>query len=218
MIKISPSTNPCDENKLVDYAKELQDYGVQFIHCDVMDGLFVENKCLPIELIKDISFNTQLGLDIHLMVDKPEVNIKDYLNLPANYITTHYEAYANKKDITKVIDMIHKNGILAGLSISPTTNIDIILPLIPYIDLVLIMSVEPGKSGQSFIESTLSKINNVKNFISANGLRVKIEVDGGINKENIRDIANAGADMVVIGSALFNSDNRKEFIDYIQGV
>ena len=218
MIKISPSTNPCDEDKLIYYAKELQDFGVQFIHCDVMDGEFVENKCLPIELIEEISKNTQLGLDIHLMVNNPQKEINKYIKLPANYITTHFEAYANKADIISVIDLIHKEDILAGLSIKPNTNINSILPYLPYIDLILIMSVEPGASGQTFIESTIPKIKQISEFIKANGLRVKIEVDGGINKENIRNIANAGADMVVIGSAIYNAENRKEFIDYIQGV
>lgn len=218
MIKISPSTNPCDEKNLVEYAKELQGYDVQFIHCDVMDGKFVENKCLPVELIREISLNTQLGLDIHLMVDDPKKEVVKYLGLPANYITTHYEAYSDKADIIKVVDMIHKNDILAGLSINPDTNINSILSYLPYIDLILIMSVVPGKSGQSFIDSSLTKIKQVSDFIKSNGLRVKIEVDGGINKDNIRDIANSGANMVVVGNALFNADNRREFINYIQGI
>ena len=218
MIKISPSTNPSGEENLLEYAKELQDYGVQFIHCDVMDGVFVENKCLPVDLIEQIAQNTQLGLDIHLMVDNPQNEIHKYIKLPANYITTHFEAYTNKADIIKVVDLIHKEDILAGLSIKPNTNINLILPYLPYIDLILIMSVEPGKSGQEFIESTILKIKQLNEFIKSNGLRVKIEVDGGINKENIRDIANAGANMVVVGSALYNSENRKELIDYIQGI
>lgn len=218
MIKISPSTNPCDESNLLEYAKELQNYDVQFIHCDVMDGKFVENRCLPIELIREISLNTQLGLDIHLMVEEPKKEVLKYLNLPANYITTHYEAYSNKSDIVKVVDLIHKKGILAGLSINPDTNIGSVLSYLPYIDLILIMSVVPGKSGQSFIYSTLAKIKQASEFIKGNGLRVKIEVDGGINKENIRDIANAGANMVVVGNALFKAEDRKEFINYIQGV
>lgn len=218
MIRICPSTNPCDEEKLVDYAKEMQAYDIRFMHCDVMDGVFVENKCLSVEKIREITEETQIGLDIHLMVSEPLMVLDKFLELPANFITMHYEAFKNSSDILRAVDKIHKKGVLAGISIKPNTNISAIKPLLPYIDLVLIMSVEPGKSGQEFIESSIGKIKEIYSLIVQNQLRVKIEVDGGINKDNIRDVVNAGASMVVIGSALYNSEDRKNFVEYVQRI
>ncbi len=218
MIRICPSTNPCDEEKLVDYAKEMQAYDIRFMHCDVMDGVFVENKCLSVEKIREITEETQIGLDIHLMVSEPLMVLDKFLELPANFITMHYEAFKNSSDILRAVDKIHKKGVLAGISIKPNTNISAIKPLLPYIDLVLIMSVEPGKSGQEFIESSIGKIKEIYSLIVQNQLRVKIEVDGGINKDNIRGVVNAGASMVVIGSALYNSEDRKNFVEYVQRI
>lgn len=218
MIRICPSTNPCDEEKLVDYAKEMQAYDIRFMHCDVMDGVFVENKCLSVEKIREITEETQIGLDIHLMVSEPLMVLDKFLELPANFITMHYEAFKNSSDILRAVDKIHKKGVLAGISIKPNTNISAIKPLLPYIDLVLIMSVEPGKSGQEFIDGSIGKIKEIYSLIVQNQLRVKIEVDGGINKDNIRDVVNAGASMVVIGSALYNSEDRKNFVEYVQRI
>lgn len=216
MVTVCPSTNPCPEDKLVAYAKELQQMNVEFLHCDVMDGEFVENKCLPASLIKEISNNTIINLDIHLMVSNPLQKLKEYIDINANYITVHFEAFNNKKEIIKAIDIIHARGILAGISIKPTTPVSAITSLLPLVDLVLVMSVQPGASGQKFIPTSIEKIRKLKNIAHKNKLLFKIEVDGGINEDNAQLVINAGANMLVMGTAFYNSSNRKQLLNNIQ--
>ena len=167
MIRVMPSSNPSDEKELVNYAKELQSIGVDFLHCDVMDGKFVPAKCLPIELIREVSLNTLLGLDIHLMIENPLETLEQYCKLRANFITLHYESFENSKDLLKAIDMIKAKKILVGISIKPSTDVSKISAYLPLIDMVLVMSVEPGKSGQQFMPMALEKIKHFhgKNLI-----------------------------------------------------
>lgn len=218
MIKLAPSTNPSPEDELLDYAKKLQSIGVEFLHCDVMDGEFVENYCLPASLIKEISDNTLLNLDIHLMIERPLEKLKHYLDINANFITVHYEAFSSPSEILKAITLIQKKGILAGISIKPSTSIREIMGFLPLIDLVLVMSVQPGKSGQSFMPEVLDKITKLKQIATKNSLRYKIEVDGGINLDNAQQVVNAGADILVMGSAFYNSNDKQELLNKVQGL
>ena len=213
MIKVLPSTNPCPEDKLLDYIKSLMEMDVEYLHCDVMDGKFVENKCLDFSVVENIRNNTNILLDVHLMVENVFESVKKFAKLKPNIITIHYEALKNTKEFEKVLKYLRKKDILVGLSIRPNTPIEIVERFLKQIDLILIMSVEPGKSGQKFIESSLEKIKTTKQLIGDN--RVIIEVDGGINEENAKSVINAGAEFLVMGSAFYNSKDRQGLLNSI---
>jgi len=216
MTRVMPSTNPPKEEDLLSYVKELQEIGVDFLHCDVMDGKFVEAKCLPIELIEDIKNNSMLNLDIHLMIENPLKTLKKYCEMLPCYITLHYESFDKAVDLIKAIEIIKSYNIRVGISLKPNTEISNIACYLPLIDMVLIMSVEPGKSGQKFMPMALKKIKELKRLIDKNRFKVKIEVDGGINEENAKAIVFNGADYLVMGSAFYNSKNRKKLLKQIQ--
>ena len=212
MLKLSASINPCPENRVVDYSKLLQDLGVDYIHLDVMRSNFVGHDVLSINNVYNIYDNTLVPLDCHLMINEPLEVLKEYLKIKLNIITIHYEAFKDKKDLLKAINMIKKKHILVGLSIKPNTFIKDIMEYLPLIDLVLIMGVEPGKSGQKMISNTIPKIKELHSIIYDYRYDIKIEVDGGITQDNIKAVYDAGADIVVIGSKLYEARDKKEFI------
>lgn len=216
MSKIYPSTNPPSEDNLIEYVKVLEESGSTVLHLDVMDGCFVENTCLSIDTIKNLRENTNIDFDIHLMVKSPLKVIKKYVKFCPICVTVHIEAFDNVKQIIKCINFLKKKKIGAGLSIKPDTNIENIYSFLPILDQVLIMSVEPGKSGQLFLPTTFTRIEKVKNIINKNNLKVKIAVDGGINEENIDKLKNLGVDYFIIGSAIYNTDNKAEFIKKVE--
>lgn len=185
-----------------------------YFHIDVMDGEFVKNNTA--DLMKDyattIKHISLLPLDVHLMVKDVEVFIEEYIPLQPDIITFHYESNMNEKIIMKRINTIKENGIKVGISIKPQTNIDEIFKFLPYIHLALIMSVEPGEGGQEFIPNTVNKIKELKEYISVNNLDAEIEVDGGINIDNATSVKDAGATIIVSGTAILNSDNYNETI------
>ncbi len=210
MIKVLPSSNPEKEENLINYVRELVDLGVEYLHCDVMDGKFVENKCLPFELLKSVRNSTNILLDVHLMVQDPMKVIKDYIALKPSIITVHYEAAKNVSQIKKMSKMVRNKGLLFGISIKPSTPASALVELIDYLDLVLIMSVEPGKSGQSFMVESLTKIKDVK--ILTENKNVIIEVDGGINLDNFKSVVEVGATFLVMGSAFYNSTDKQKLL------
>lgn len=206
MIKVLPSSNPEQEENLVKYARNLMDLGVEYLHCDVMDGVFVENTCLPIERLGEVRNNTNILLDVHLMIDRPINKIKEYIALKPNIITVHYESCSSVMEIKKLSTMIRGKDIMFGVAIKPNTPVSALFDLIDYIDLILIMSVEPGKSGQKFMEIALQKIKDAS--ILVGDRNVIIEVDGGINEENCKEIINAGARFLVMGNAFYKSKEK----------
>jgi len=209
MIKILPSTNPCDEDKLVDYARELSNLGVEYLHCDVMDGKFVKSTCLSADRVKEVRNNVNILLDVHLMVEKPLKRVKEFAKLKPSIITIHFEA-CNDREFKKIINYLKSKDILIGVSIKPGTDVEVLKRFIDYIDLILIMSVEPGKSGQTFIESTYEKIEKVKTLTKDRD--IIIEVDGGVNLDNIEKLKKLGVNFAVVGSAIFNAKNRRDFL------
>lgn len=213
MIKVLPSSNPEKEENLVSYVRNLMDLGVEYLHCDVMDGIFVNNKCLDFNTLKDVRNNTNILLDVHLMVSNPIKVIEDYICLKPNIITIHLESVKCKRQIKKIAKMIKDKDILFGLSLKPDTSVSELVPFIDLIDLVLIMSVEPGKSGQKFIENSLEKINDVKCLI--NDRNIIIEVDGGINLDNFKKVVSAGAEFLVMGSAFYNEKDKVALLNKI---
>lgn len=190
-------------NNLLEYIYKLNKENIDYIHLDMMDGLFVSNKSFTYDEVKLIVDNINKPLDVHLMVEDIDDYIKDYLSYNTDYITFHYEAMKDTKLITK----IKSHGIKCGISIKPNTEVELIYDLLDKIDMVLIMSVEPGKGGQEFIPSSLEKVKKLKSEITKRNLDVKISIDGGINKDTGKLSLNNGADILVIGSAIKENPN-----------
>lgn len=186
---------------------------VDMLHFDVMDGIFVNNITFGLPILEQVRQNTDMVLDVHLMITDPLKYISRFAAAGADIITFHAES---KSDIAETISEIKKHGIKVSLAIRPSTPTDIIYPYIKELDMVLIMTVEPGFGGQSFIPETLEKIKLLKNKILESGLDTDIEVDGGINDETAVLVKNAGANVLVSGSYLFNSENMKEAVNKIK--
>lgn len=210
-VMISASTNPPKEQDLIEYVKKI-DGLVDFMHCDVMDGKFVQEKCLSSEKVKEINKISTVKLDCHLMVKHPIRQIKKYAKAGANIITVHFEAFKTNRGVIQCLNKIRRNGCLCGLSISPDTKIEQIKKFLPMLDLILVMSVVPGKSGQEFMFSVLHKIKTLSQIRFAKNYNYFIEVDGGINNKISATLINNGADILVSGSFLYKSNNYKETI------
>ncbi|CCY45076.1 ribulose-phosphate 3-epimerase [Clostridium sp. CAG:1193] len=206
MTKVSASI--LSVNDLDDTIKELNTLDIDYIHLDIMDGKFVPNTSFTYDQIKKIIEVSEKPFDVHLMVRDVEDYIYHYAMLNTEYITFHYEVL---KDL-KIIKKIKNYGIKCGISVKPSTDIELIYELLPYIDMVLIMSVEPGRGGQKFIDNSLNKIKKLKDYIKKNNLNVIISVDGGINNNTGVNCVKNGADMLVVGSALINSNDKENFI------
>lgn len=183
--------------KPVDIVKKLDNTKADYIHIDIMDGKFVENKTWTVSEIKKITSCSKLPLDVHLMVENPSKYIEEFALLNTSYIAFNYEAV---KDIDKMINEIKKYGLKVGIAINPETSEEVVFPYLSRIDEVLIMSVHPGKSGQSFIESTLDKIERLKNEILRQNVKTIITVDGGINDETGELCVQKGVDTLVSAS------------------
>ncbi len=215
-ILIAPSTDPIKSvNAIIDYAESVK-HDADFLHCDIMDGVFVENKTYSFRALRAINEKTLLPLDVHLMIDNPTKHINDFLNAGANILTVHYEAYKNKEQLIKDLKHIQEFGALSGLSIKPHTSVSEIIPYLYYIDVVLVMSVEPGKSGQKFIESTYEKVAQLNKIKIDYDVDFKIEVDGGVNPSISRNLKKFGADILVSGSYIYESENRLEAISSLR--
>ncbi|MBQ7352283.1 MAG: ribulose-phosphate 3-epimerase [Clostridia bacterium] len=213
MIKVLPSSNPEKEDNLLQYAKSLEDLGVEYLHCDVMDGKFVEAKCLSYETLKLVRDNCNILLDIHLMVEDVFENVKKFASLKPSIITIHLEALKSFGQFKKIAKFLKERDILVGLSIKPNTNVHNVFKYLNYIDLILIMSVEPGKSGQKFIDGSLERIKDIATLCA--GKDILIEVDGGVNLENAHSIIDSGAKFLVMGSAFYNEKNKKKLLNSI---
>lgn len=212
MIEISASILSVQEEKSLKTFYNLETAGIDYFHIDVMDGKFVENNTEDImkKYAMEIKHVSNIPLDVHLMVKSVRKYIDEYLDLQPKIITIHYES--GKNNILKNIRYINENNIKSGISIKPNTEIEEIYEILPYIHQVLIMTVEPGQGGQKLIESTLEKIKKLKQYIKEKDLEIDIEVDGGINLNNIEKIKKIGADIVVCGTALINSEDYKETV------
>ncbi len=188
--------------KASDIVKKLDNTKADYIHLDIMDGKFVDNKTWTYGEVKKIIGYSQLPLDVHLMVDKPEKYIEDYAMLNTSYLAFHYEAV---KDVKSMIELVKNYGLKVGIAINPETDESVVYPFLKDIDEVLVMSVHPGKSGQSFIETTPDKIKNIKEEIIRQGVNTIISVDGGINNETGLLCKEAGVDTLVSASYIHNS-------------
>ncbi|NFE19393.1 ribulose-phosphate 3-epimerase [Clostridium botulinum] len=202
MVKIAPSILSADFSKLGEDIKNLDKYGADVIHIDVMDGRFVPNISFGIQIIKSIRNLTDKPFDVHLMIEEPSKYIEDFVKAGADIISVHYEA---DKHIDRTINYIKSLGIKAAVALNPGTSVSCIKDLIPSLDMVLIMSVNPGFGGQKYIKYASEKIKEVKALSEKYNKDLIIEVDGGVTKDNIKKIADCGADLLVAGSAVFKN-------------
>ena len=204
MIKLAPSILSADFARLGEQVAEVARAGADYIHVDVMDGHFVPNITIGALVVAAIRPLTSLPLDVHLMIEHPERYISEFVHAGADIITVHVEACPH---LPGAIELIKKLGARAGVSLNPPTPIGAVDKFIRHVDLVLIMSVNPGFGGQSFIPETLPRIANMRKILDARGLGAELEVDGGINADNAHDIVKAGADVLVAGNSVFGAED-----------
>ncbi len=214
MVKIAPSILSADFSKLGEEIKDVERGGADYIHVDVMDGHFVPNITIGPLIVEAIRPVTQLPLDVHLMIENPDQYIEAFAKAGADYLTVHVEAC---KHLHRTIHLIKSFGVKAGVVLNPATSVSMIEHIIDDVDLVLFMTVNPGFGGQKFIHSVLPKINEVKELALAKGLELEIEVDGGVNEETAKLCIEAGANVLVAGSAVYNAENRASAIAALKG-
>ena len=209
MIKIAPSILSANFANLVSDVRIIEEAGADMIHIDVMDGHFVPNITIGAPVVKSLRKVTDVTFDVHLMIENPEQYVKDFVKAGANIITVHAEA---SKHIHRLLQMIRNEGIKAGLALNPATPINVIEHVLDDLDMILIMSVNPGFGGQKFIPSIYNKISSLKEYLQSMDITIPIQVDGGIGLDNIKQVCECGAEIIVSGSAIFNSDNVKDTI------
>ena len=214
MVKISPSILSADFARLGEDVILVDKAGADFIHIDVMDGNFVPNISFGLPVIKAIRNKTDKIFDVHLMIDEPSRYIDDFIEAGADIITIHYEA---DKHVDRTINYIKSKGKKAAVALNPGTPVSMIKDLISSLDMVLIMSVNPGFGGQKFIEYAVDKIKEVKELSEEYNKNLLIEVDGGISKSNVKKVIEAGANVIVAGSAVFNNEGIEDNIKALRG-
>lgn len=212
---LAPSILSADFKILGEQLKLTEEAGAEYIHFDVMDGMFVPSISFGMPVLASIKGATTQTLDVHLMVTEPIRYVEEFVKAGADIVTVHYEAC---EDLQATIDKIHAAGAKVGISIKPKTPVEVLLPYLDQAEMFLIMSVEPGFGGQAFIPESLDKIKELRNLLNARGIQADIEVDGGIYHSNVKEVLNAGANVIVAGSAVFKgnvAENVKGFMEIL---
>ncbi|PLT30109.1 ribulose-phosphate 3-epimerase [Peribacillus deserti] len=213
MVKIAPSILSADFSRLGEEIKDVERGGADLIHIDVMDGHFVPNITIGPLIVEAVRPITKLPLDVHLMIEDPDRYIEAFADAGADYITVHVEA---SRHLHRTIQLIKSLGVKAGVVLNPSTPVDTIQHIIEDIDMVLLMSVNPGFGGQSFIPGVLSKIKQVKEMAADLGVAIEIEVDGGVNEQTAKLCIENGATVLVAGSAVYNQTDRAKAIQALR--
>ncbi|MBQ1793921.1 MAG: ribulose-phosphate 3-epimerase [Peptostreptococcaceae bacterium] len=209
MIKLAPSILSADFARLLEDVKKVEEAGCEYLHIDVMDGHFVPNITLGPNIVKSLRKDVNMVFDAHLMIENPDMYIKDFAEAGCDIIVVHQEAC---KHLHRTIQNIKSYNIKAGVALNPATPIETIKHILKDVDMVLIMTVNPGFGGQSFIDSMIDKIRELKAIVVEQNLNIDIQVDGGIKPSNVADVVKAGANVIVAGSAIFNSSDIKETV------
>jgi len=215
MTRIAPSILSADFMRLGEEIQAAEHAGADLLHLDIMDGHFVPNITIGYSMVETIRKITNLQLDVHLMIEDPDRYLPDFVTAGADFLTVHCEASVH---LHRTVQWIREKGVKAGVSINPATPVALLENIIGDLDLVLLMSVNPGFGGQKFIPMTLEKIRQVKQMIREAGVSPLIEVDGGVKLDNAKEIADAGADILVMGSAFFASGDYKKTMEKLHGI
>ena len=211
---ISPSMLSADFGNLERDTRMIDTSAAEWVHIDVMDGVFVPNISFGFVVMKPIRRATNKCLDVHLMIINPEKYVEEFVKEGADIVTIHYEADC---DVVECLKLIRKAGAKAGISIKPGTEVDVLEGMLPYVDLILVMSVEPGFGGQSFMPNSLDKVRALRVMIDRAGLDIMVEVDGGISTQNARELFDAGAEALVAGSSVFGAkDPQAEIVKMLE--
>lgn len=214
-VQIAPSLLSADFSIMGDEIKSLEAAKADVLHCDVMDGVFVPNITFGIKMIADIRKRTTLPLDCHLMIVEPWKYVERFAKAGADYITVHYEACKDR--LKETLQQIRACGVKSGAVINPDTPVDVLKDVLPDCDMILLMSVFPGFGGQKYIESVTEKIKQVADMVGSFNKNIIIEVDGGVTLSNVNVVKEAGAQLIVAGSAVFNAPDRAEAIRILKG-
>jgi ribulose-phosphate 3-epimerase len=215
-IEIAPSILSADFAHLAGEIEKVESAGAHLIHLDVMDGHFVPNMTIGPPVVASIRKITRLPLDAHLMIDNPGQYLDDFIRAGINWLSVHAEADVH---LNRSLQYLRDNGIRAGVAINPGTSLNLLEEVLPLVDYVLIMTVNPGFGGQKFIPSMIKKISRLKDIIVSNSYRARIEVDGGIGPDNLQNVLAAGAEIIVAGSAIFSSQmNASEAVRQMKGI
>jgi len=213
-IKVAPSILSADFSRLGDEIRAVEAAGADIIHVDVMDGHFVPNITIGPLIVEAARRSTKLPLDVHLMITNPELYIADFAKAGADYLAVHVETAFH---LHRLIQSIRENKVKAAVALNPATPLSVLDHILPDLDMVVLMSVNPGFGGQSFIPSAMEKIRQLRKRIDAAGLKIEIEVDGGVKPSNAAEVAAAGADILVAGSAVFGAKDYSAAIKAIKG-
>ncbi|MDY4231899.1 MAG: ribulose-phosphate 3-epimerase [Candidatus Faecousia sp.] len=211
MVKVAPSILSADFVNLERDIRALKETGADYVHVDVMDGLFVPNITIGIPVVAAIRRITDMPLDVHLMIDRPLRYVDDFCKAGSDLLTVHVEADTQENTLA-ALKRIRENGVRAAISVKPKTPAEAVLPFLPYCDLILVMTVEPGFGGQSFMQDMMPKLKTIRGYIDAQNPGCELEVDGGVNAETARLCRENGANVLVAGSAYFKAADPTAFV------